>query len=96
MRISVVGSEEVELGAGWNYAHVLQPFLTGTIDNIAFATHIVNAYKLSYQQITNDFTQSAIDLSKIHLLEQNIDLMVEFFLSAFKINNNRRYVMQSN
>ncbi len=83
---TMVGSQEVELGAGWNYAHVLQPFTVAgaVIDYETFAKHIVTAYQLSYQQITNDFTQSAIDLRKISLLEQNIDLIGKLLLECLQ------------
>ncbi len=87
---TMVGSQEVELGAGWNYAHVLQPFAVAgaTLDYEAFAAHIVNAYQLTYQQITNDFTQSAIDLRKISLLEQNIDLVGRLLLECVQKQHN--------
>jgi hypothetical protein len=80
----MVGSQEVELGTGWNYAHVLQPFATAPLDNMSFAAHIVNVYQLSYQQITNDFTQSAIDLRKIHLLEANVALVGSLLTSCLE------------
>jgi hypothetical protein len=69
----MVGSQEVELGTGWNYARVLQPFDSKNINSTTFAQHIVGAYQDSYHQITNDFTQSAIALSRIDQIEQNID-----------------------
>lgn len=83
---TMVGSQEVELGAGWNYAHVLQPFATAgaVIDYYTFAAHIVHAYQLSYQKITDDFTQSAIDLRKLPLLEQNIDLIGKLLLECLQ------------
>lgn len=83
---TMVGSQEVELGAGWNYAHVLQPFATpsAVIDYPTFAAHIVHAYQLSYHKITDDFTQSAIDLRKLPLLEQNIDLVGKLLLECLQ------------
>ena len=67
----MIGSQEVELGTGWNYAQVLQPLSSGSMNNISFARHIVDSYKNSYHHITNDFTQSAIDPKKNHNLKQN-------------------------
>jgi len=68
----MVGSQEVELGTGWNYARALQAVASRTMDSPTFAQHIVDAYQESYQQITNDFTQSAINLSRIDPIEENI------------------------
>ncbi len=87
---TMVGSQEVELGAGWNYAHVLQPFATAgmVIDAHDFAAHIVHAYQLSYHKITDDFTQSALDLRKLPLLEQTIDLIGKLLLECLQKQQN--------
>lgn len=69
----MVGSQEVELGTGWPYHLVLEPFLEKTLTPHEFATHITEAYKEGYGPITKDFTQSAINLSQMHSLEKNID-----------------------
>lgn len=80
----MVGSQEVELGTGWNYAYVLQPLLTDLYDPFNFAKHIIRAYKLSYQDITNDFTQSAIDLRQVAHIEKNIDSVSRLLLEAIR------------
>lgn len=69
---TMVGSQEVELGTGWNYAHILAPFQNSSLDVQSLASHIVQSYARSYQNITHDFTQSAIDLAKLPTLERNI------------------------
>lgn len=69
----MVGSQEVELGSGWNYQKALAPFTQNTITPAQLASNIVSAYKASYGNIVSDFTQSAIDLTKAELLEQNIN-----------------------
>ena len=98
----MIGSQEVELGTGWNYARVLQPLASNNIDCATFAHHIVTAYQDSYHQITNDFTQSAVNLTNINLLEQNIHsvalLLIECLLAqknnsvrtAIKLSRNKK------
>jgi|SRR5579872_546932 len=71
----LVSSQEVELGTGWNYQLVLQPFMHGALDRTAFARHIVQAYNATYQKITDDFTLSALDLNAIDALESNVSMV---------------------
>ncbi len=78
----MVGSQEVELGTGWNYARILQPFATHNIDSKEFAKHIVTSYQSSYQQITNDYTQSAINLAAIDPIEQNINTVARLLITC--------------
>lgn len=80
----MVGSEEVELGMGWNYETVLYPFLTTKLDTFAFARNIVDAYEKTYQSITNDYTLSALNLDSIILLEKNIDGVSTLLLEGLK------------
>lgn len=70
---TMVGSQEVELGTGWNYSYILQPFQSGSMGVSQLASHIVQSYKRSYETITHDYTQSAISLSKLAPLERNIN-----------------------
>ena len=88
----MVGSQEVELGTGWNYAHVLQPLLNAPIDVKSFANHIVTSYKRSYHTITNDFTQSALDLQKTMPLEKNIDTVARLLLEAIHYQQNNSVI----
>ena len=78
----MVGSQEVELGTGWNYSYILQQLSSSTMSAQELATHIVGSYIRSYQNITNDYTQSALDLTKIHLLERNIDYISTLLLEC--------------
>jgi hypothetical protein len=80
----MVGSEEVELGMGWNYEAVLFPFLTTKLDTFTFARHIIDAYDKTYQSITNDYTLSAINLDSIILLEKNIDNVSKLLIEGLK------------
>lgn len=80
----MVGSQEVELGTGWNYSYVLQPLLTENYNPFDLAKQIVRSYVRSYQDITHDFTQSAIDLRKSEHIEKNIDSIARLLLEAIK------------
>lgn len=84
----MVGSQEVELGTGWNYARVLEPFCVKSLDNHSFAKHIVHAYEDSYSQITNDYTQSAIQLTYINQIEENIHHVSQLLVHCLKNQNN--------
>jgi len=84
----MIGSEEVELGAGWPYEKVLAPFGNGTLSQKAFAQHIVEAYHEVYSKITNDYTQSAIDLDNIDTLEENTSLVATLLLDCLKLQKN--------
>lgn len=76
-----VSSQEVELGPGWNYALVLAPFDTSALEPSAFANHIVNSFANAYNKVTNDYTQSALNLNVLPLLEQNINSIAEIFIA---------------
>lgn len=68
-----VGSQEVELGTGWNYEEALSLFNHKNPEPHEFALHLVNAYEKTYSSLTNDYTQSAINLDVVDQLEKNID-----------------------
>lgn len=77
-----VSSQEVELGAGWDYSKVLAPFHSQSLEPKIFAAHIVDAYQETYNKITNDFTQSAINLNESEALEQNINIIAQLLMQA--------------
>lgn len=80
----MVGSQEVELGTGWDYSSVLTPFIHGKPEKHYFASHIVQSYNRAYSKITHDYTQSAINLDKISLLEQNFNQVSTYLLEALR------------
>jgi hypothetical protein len=84
----MVGSQEVELGAGWDYEKVLRPFGTKSLDSASFAKHIVDMYAETYTKITNDFTQSALNLDIIDKLEKNVNQVAALLLDCLKIQQN--------
>jgi len=66
----LIGSQEVELGLGWRYDYVLEPFQHQSLTPREFSKHIVESYKRAYRDMTNDYTQSAVDLSKFDELKE--------------------------
>ncbi|MBP9765258.1 hypothetical protein KBD08_02885 [Candidatus Babeliales bacterium] len=67
-----VASQEVEYGTGWRYDYVLEPFLNTSLNSQDFAAHIVHSYEQAYNKLINDYTLSALKLSDMHELEQNV------------------------
>jgi Clostripain family len=84
-----VGSQEVELGTGYDYSAVFSPFITTALDQRTFACHAVNAYQKTYSRITQDYTQSAMDLSHIHLLDVKIDALAKLLIDGLNKQKNR-------
>ena len=68
---TMVASQDVERGTGWNYYYVLFPFSFTSLTPPDLGKHIVNAYKKTYQKIA-DFTLSCILLEKVQKLISNI------------------------
>jgi Clostripain family len=83
------GSQEASLGTGYNYIKMLNPFLTESIDPRSFACHVVKAYFETYNNITQDYTQSVIDLSRISLLESNVDQIAKLLIVGFHKQQNK-------
>lgn len=69
----MTASEEIEYGTGIDWERALKPFLYRPLTPKELAIQIVVAYEQAYQKIINDYTHSALDLSKTAELEQNID-----------------------
>lgn len=92
----MVGSQEVELGTGWDYSRILAPFNAGSLNPTSFATHIVNEYRNAYHKITHDYTQSALNLSKIKSLEDNVSHVAQILVECLKKqrNNGVKKVLQ--
>ena len=80
----MVSSQEVELGPGWHYSSILAPIKDLRISKQDFAKHIVETYRQTYEHIFQDFTLSAIDLSKVWALEENIDKLSALLLNALR------------
>lgn len=84
----MVGSQEVELGTGWDYSKVLAPLRNGAMTEAEFAAHIVTVYEDTYNKVTNDYTQSAINLGFIDSLENNVNSVANVLLESLKKQKN--------
>ncbi len=83
----MVSSQEVELGTGWDYEHVLSLFQYEIPTPQSFAQHIVRVYEKVYNY-TDDFTQSAINLSKTDAIEANINLVSQLLVESLRTQKN--------
>ena len=72
----MVGSQEVELGYGWNYNAVSMSLSRGALSPLQLAQSIVRVYETFYLPKVSFYTQSAIDLEKIGGLKDSIDQVV--------------------
>ncbi len=84
-----VGSQELELGAGWNYTYALEKFSSTTMNPEELSKQIVDAYRREYLPITYDFTQSAYDLSKIEQLEANVSDLANNLIKLLHSENGK-------
>ena len=84
----MVGSQELELGAGYPYHKVFEPFLTDTLTPEQFGKHIVNIYSQHYKNITSDYTLSAVNLITLGRAEAALEKTVCLLLEALKYQKN--------
>ena len=84
----LVASQEVEYASGSNYELVLRPLLNTVLTPNDFACHIVNCYEKAYQFITRDYTQSAMELSKIAAVEANVHAVAGQLIAALQDQRN--------
>jgi hypothetical protein len=85
----MVSSQEVELGTGWNYQKVLEPFASRNLSTVEFAKHIVHIYEETYNKITNDYTQSAIYTGTLKSLENALQDLSKILLEALRLQKNK-------
>lgn len=83
---TIIGSEEVEPGAGYNYA-LLNAFATQSFNGKELAQHIVKSYEDRYKNVLEDFTQSAIDLDQINSLEACMTKLSSSLVNLLKEQN---------
>jgi hypothetical protein len=80
----IVASEESEPNAGWPYTPVLKKLVESPDMTTAdFATHIVEAYIKSYQDMgsSEPVTQAALDLAKVDAVAVPINSLAEALLA---------------
>ena len=69
----LVASQEVELAQGWDYLGFLRPMIFGDMSAEQLAKNIVSTFGDLYRGRTQLFTQSAVRLSSIKEIYNNID-----------------------
>ena len=80
-----VASQEEELGTGYRYDLLLEPLMQGKYRcDKQFARHFVKAFKDAYDQITQDYTQAAIDMSCAYELGKNIDSVASLLIMGLE------------
>lgn len=72
----LVASEEVELAHGWSYSSFLQGIKNTITTPEQLAQSIVLTYEKYYKNRVQFFTQSAINLDKMDLVKESLDLVV--------------------
>ncbi|KKT01587.1 MAG: Peptidase C11 clostripain [candidate division TM6 bacterium GW2011_GWF2_43_17] len=80
----MVASQEVVLGPGYNYNLTLRPFAEGQTDCAEISKQIVAGYYATYGKLTEDYTQSAINLAYFDLINQNIDLVAQLLIEGLQ------------
>ncbi|RTL06818.1 hypothetical protein EKK58_03840 [Candidatus Dependentiae bacterium] len=88
----MVASQEVEMGAGWDYQKTLEPFLHEAPTPANLAKNIVSGYQKTYNPLTNDYTLSAVDLSTISNVEKNVETVATLLLDAISKQSNNSVV----
>lgn len=72
----LVASQEIELAYGWNYLSLLPLFSAPSTDPFKIAQSIVTAYGNYYQDKTQFFTQSALNLEYVDQLKNSINVVI--------------------
>lgn len=86
----MVGSQEVVLATGYSYNLMFETLAKdASISNAAFAEHAVRVFGDTYSKVTNDFTQSAINLEVIDPLYASIDRIAQLLITGMQSETNR-------
>lgn len=86
----LVSSENVEYAPGSNYPTVLQKFTQAKAPSAQeFACHIVESFRQVYGGTKLNYTQSAINLSKVNAIEENINLLALQLIKALEQQKNK-------
>lgn len=85
---TMVASQDVERGTGWNYYHVLAPFLTGALSPQEFGKQIVDAYHKVYQRIA-DYTLSSVLLENLQELVNSVSTIATSLQKLLQSDNKR-------
>jgi hypothetical protein len=90
----LVSSEEVVLGPGYNYAATLKPLQKENLTPYDFALSTVKIFAQTYAPISNDFTQSALNLNIISQFASQFTEFVEL-LSKYKQCDSRDHLKKT-
>jgi hypothetical protein len=85
----LVGSEEIEPGSGYSYESLLEQLRHNDFDAFSLAKHIVACYELEYRNIMSDYTQSAIDLTRVASVESNVDRVAIALMTLLDVDSDR-------
>lgn len=83
----MISSQDVELGAGWDFEKILTPLTTREMKPDELARHVVDCYYNTYAPIVQDFTLAAVNLTKINKLELAIDEVARILQTVFSKKN---------
>lgn len=75
-------SSEVVLGTGYDYTKLLYPLSLKGTNTPSFMRHVVRSFQQTYGKITPDYAQSAIDLSKLPLVEETAARVAKLLIYA--------------
>ncbi len=75
----MIASQEVELAYGWDYLSLMQGLSFGGITPETFAKSVVATYERYYKNRIKFYTQSAVTLSKMNLIKESINTVVNKF-----------------
>jgi len=81
-------SSEVVLGTGYDYSKLLFPLSQKGTKTVDFIKHVVKSFQATYGKLTHDYAQSAIDLSKFSLLEENTAKLSKLLISGLSNQKN--------
>lgn len=88
----MTASEEVELGTGYDYNKVLSIAANHYTNAHDFACHIVDVFEETYNNITHDYTHSAVDLSKYNNLDISTNALAQALLAALPYDYSRQLI----
>lgn len=83
----MLSSQEVVLGPGYDYKRMLSPLVEKTLSPTLFAQSVVKTFEQTYNSITNDFTQSAINLDQLDELEKNIHTVGALLIESLSVQH---------
>lgn len=80
----LVSSQEVVLATGYPYTSIFSATASSPQTTEQLARHFVTKFAQSYTQVTQDYTQSAIDLSQMDPLYDAVEKIADLLILAMK------------